>query len=177
MSAAVSLPSFAVRLAMPTDMNFIRTCWRGSQREQWGRIEGVRYAQNQDAAMNAILGRPSTCVFVAHAAEDPDTIAGFLIARPGAPVLHKGPGRFPTREIGPAPVVHFIFVRKEARRIGIARMLLGDLTERRDVVYTTRPAQERRFNEQTGANEWLKSDLRIPNGWSYSPRSQFVEVN
>jgi GNAT superfamily N-acetyltransferase len=168
MTAAVSLPSFAIRIATPEDRTYIECSWRKAERAANGHLERERFAQCQDAAMRAILDRESTVVTIAHPVADPEVIAGYLAARPPVKVIRKGPSNL--KEIGPAPIVYFLFVRDECRRLGIARALLGELPERRDVVFTTRPAQVK------DGEQWKRSPLPIPRAWQYVARAQFVEI-
>ena len=168
MTAAVSLPSFALRVATPEDRNYIECSWRKAEKSANGHLERERFAQCQDMAMRAILDRESTTVTIAHPVADPEVIAGYLVARAPVRVIRKGPSSL--REIGPAPIVYFLFVRDECRRLGIARSLLGELPERRDVIFTTRPAQHKE------GDVWKRSALPIPRAWQYVPRAQFVEI-
>ena len=168
MTAATSLPSFSLRIATPEDANYIRSAWRAAEKAANGHLERERFAQCHDAAMAAILGRESTVVTIAHPVADPEAIAGFLVYRPPVRVIRKCPSN--VREIGPAPVVYYIYVRDECRRLGIGRSLLGELLERRDTVFTTRPAQVKH------GDAWLRSPLPIPRAWQYVHRAQFVEI-
>ena len=170
MTAAVSLPSFALRLETPEDRHYILSTWRRSEKEASGHLEGARFAGLQDGAMHAILARPSTVVSIVYPAGTPEVIAAWLVARPPVPVIHKGPGRW-TGQTGPAPIVYFVFVREEGRSLGLARMLLAEMSDRKDTLYTTKPARKR------GANGgWEPSGLPIPRSWTYCPRAAFVEV-
>lgn len=172
MTAAPSLPSFAVRVETPEDRNFVLTWWRKGEKEASGHLEGARFNVLQDGQMHTILDRQSTVVLIAYAVGDPTSIAAFLVCRPGTVVLQKGPGPR-AREVGPAPIVYYAFTRPEARRLGLQRMLLGDLVERRDVLFTSRPARIR----MTTGEQWQPSPVKIPRAWTYCPRAAFVEVS
>ncbi len=162
------LASFALRVATPDDRNYIECSWRKAEKSANGHLERERFAQCQDAAMHAILDRESTTVTIAHPVADPEVIAGYIVSRAPAKVIRKGPSS--VKEIGPAPIVYFLFVRDECRRLGIARALLGELPERRDVIFTTRPSHVR------DGEQWKRSPLPIPRAWRYVPRAQFVEI-
>lgn len=141
------------------DRNYILGTWRRSEEEAIGHLEGERFKPTQDATMAAILDRPTTVVTVAHPANEPDAIAGWCAVRgrtyPG-PVV--------------APVVYYVFTREEARRLGLARFMLGELASRRGVLYTSQPA---RVRTDRG---WESSPVPVPRGWRYMPRAAYVEV-
>jgi hypothetical protein len=170
MTAAASLPTFAIRIGTPADGNYIRTRWRQCAKSAVGHFEGQYFAQLQDAEMTCILTRESTVVTMAYVATAPETSVGFLVARPPVPVVHKGPGRYPVREIGPAPVVYFLFVEESVRRLGIAGLLVGELRDRSDVLYTGRPAQVKQ------GSAWARSPYPVPREWTYCPRVAATEV-
>jgi GNAT superfamily N-acetyltransferase len=177
MTAAVSLPPFLQRQGGEADLNYLRKHWRGSAAANAlsfaptveGHHEGDRFPAFHNAMMAAILSWPSTRVTVAHPPEDDGTILGWLVSRPAVPIICRGPK--PRAEIGRAPVVYFCFVREELRRVGVARMLLADLLERRDVIYTSKPPRVR-----LRSGEWGPAAVRIPSAWKYHPRAAFVEA-
>jgi len=175
MSALASLPSFGLRIEVPEDRHFILSSWRSSEKDaalsrgpNEGNFEGTRFGTIQSAMMNAVLSRRSTCVTVVHPRQDPGTILGWIAARPPRNLMCKGPR--PCLEVGPAPIIYYLFVRKEIRCSGIARMLLGELPLRKDVIYTAKPARVHSIHG------WQPSPLPIPRGWRYLPRAAFVEA-
>ena len=168
MTAAVSLPAFRLRVAVEDDRNYILSTWRRSERESKGAAEGAYFATLQGGEMRAVLDRESTSVTIAHPESSPETILGWCALRAPVTVVHKGP--IVRREIGPAPIVYFVHVRPELRRVGVAALLLAELADRKDVLYTSRPARTR-----DGAR-WVPSAVPIPSAWRYCPRAAFVEV-
>jgi hypothetical protein len=168
---------FVLRAGTDADLNFVRKHWRlaYSSNAQThaptveGHHEGDRFPVLHNAMMAGILSWPSTRVTVAHPPEDEGTILGWLVSRPPVPVVCKGPR--PRAEIGRAPVVYFCFVREELRRVGIARLLLGDMPNRRDVIYTAKPPRVR-----ARSGEWVQAALRVPVHWKYHPRAAFVDA-
>ena len=178
MSAAVSQQRapFLLRAGTDADLNFCRKHWRlaYSANAQTlaptveGHHEGDRFPAFHNAMMAGILSWPSTRVTVACPPEDEGTILGWLVSRPAERVICRGPR--PRPEIGRAPVVYFCFVREELRRVGIARMLLADLLDRRDVIYTAKPPRVR-----ARSGEWVQAAIRIPAYWKYHPRAAWCE--
>jgi hypothetical protein len=176
MSAAPSILPFVLRAAEAGDDAFVRKWWRRSERENVATyppsvvgFEGDRFKTFHNAMMDVVLARASTRTLVACPADNPETILGYLVHRPGLAVQFRGPRN--GLEIGPAPVAYFLYVRPEMRKMGTARLLLGDLPRRRDVLYISRPARERR----TGG-AWEPSRLPVPPGWTYCPRAAWVEA-
>jgi GNAT superfamily N-acetyltransferase len=162
-------PSFAIRPGEDTDRNYILDTWRKSESASIAHIEGSLYSAMQTGAMAAILSRSSTTVRIAHPIGSDDTIAAWAVVRAPVPVLHKGSGRLPA--IGPTPIVYYIYVREDGRRLGIGRMLLADYANRPRVLYTSRVPHVR-----DARGSWQPSPIQVPRSWQYCPRAAFVEA-
>jgi ribosomal protein S18 acetylase RimI-like enzyme len=157
MTAAATLPvaaAFAVRGEEADDRRFVLATWKRAEAESLAHQEGRYFVPFQEEAMRLILSRPSTRVLIA-SPEGDDTIAGWAVL--GSQVT--------------APVIYYIYVRPESRRLGLARLLLGSICERQDVIYTSRPARER---DHEGV--WRSSPVPIPRAWRYLPRAAFLEI-
>jgi GNAT superfamily N-acetyltransferase len=154
-AAAILEPTpFVVRAEKPDDRRFVLSTWKRAEAECSAHTEGRHFGPLQEQMMAAVLGRASTRVIIASPEGDDDAIAGWACISDDA-----------------HPIVYYVYVRPEARRIGIAKMLLGGLTlERNDVLYTARPA---RVRTESG---WGPSPVPIPKDWRYMPRLNFLEL-
>ena len=150
------------------------TRWRASEKASIAHVEGARFHLLQDATMASILARESTDVRIAHPTADAETIAGWACLRPPAHAIHRGPGRY-AGPFGPAPIVYFVYMRPEARRLGLAHRLLEDVIARSDTLYTSRPARIRDPRLGREGEIW-RMTCTIPRGWTYCPRVAFHEV-
>jgi hypothetical protein len=177
---------FALRPETPADRHYVLSTWRRSEQAAQGvrRSRGAqrpltpdeqkalqRFQDAHVAMTDAVLARPSTRILVAHPGDSEDAIAGWLCHRPAARIIHKGPGQYTGPIVVPAPIVYFLYVRDEVRHFGIARMLLGELVTRNDVLYTSTPGDEKT------SHGWRPHRLPIPRSWTYEPRAAFVEVS
>lgn len=152
-AASPAAPVFVLRAEVPEDRRFVLATWLRAEADSSAHSEGRHFSQWQHAMMGGILARPSTRIVVA-SPEGDDAIAGWAAL--------GGNER--------APVVYYVYVDKEARRLGVARLLLGALIDRQDVIYGARPPREKR------ADGWHPSSVPIPRGWKYMPRCNFLEV-
>lgn len=154
-SAAVSAdPAFGVRVFAPDDVPFVMDSWLMSERDSVGHQEGPYFVRLQKAMQRAILARPSTQVLIAYPHGDPETIVGWAVFSP--------------------TTLYYVFTRFHNRRFGVARLLLASLLDKPTVVYAARLG--RVFDESSRA--WLPSPIaaRIPAGWRFLYRSNFIEV-
>ncbi len=101
-----------IREARPDDKSFIYSSWLKGLRfgNKWFEaIDQDTYFQRYHDVIEALLSRPDTSVKVACLVEDPDVILGYSV--------YTG------------QTVHFVFVKRAWRGIGIARSLVPpDLT-------------------------------------------------
>lgn len=114
--AADSLP-ILVRPSEHGDENYIRSSWlRSNESSPVARTFGRKayYSGHHQLVCRLLARHP---VRVACSVDAPDTIVGWACVEPPS-------------------VVHYVFVREEFRRYGVARRLLADLPER--VTYTHR---------------------------------------
>jgi GNAT superfamily N-acetyltransferase len=153
-SAASSIPvaaqAFRLRPGTPDDHHYVFSTWRRSEAEASAHLEGRHFGPWQDRMMDAILARPLVTLTVASPLED-DGIAGWSVIAP--------------------PVLFFVYVAPDARRLGLARMLLSGLLDCPSVIYVSRPARVK-----DAAGRWQNSMLPIPRAWKYMPRAAFYEV-
>lgn len=89
------------------DTGFIIETWLKGLRfsNTWfERIDHEAYFKNYLGIIKSILGRPSVTTYVACLKDDPDVIIGYAVTEP--------------------QILHWVFVRKDWRRAGIARDLI-----------------------------------------------------
>ncbi len=107
MNAVAPEPLFAVREYRPeTDKAFVVSAWLANNRHSPATmgINGKVYLEGERAKIDRLL--IAYDVAVAHAPEDEEALLGFACT-------------------GPRPVIHYVYVRASARRLGIARSLLA----------------------------------------------------
>lgn len=152
---------FILRPGADADRNYIIKTWLTSHRQlhwwrpfadasappdkfnrpQWLGIDPQCWWAGHGALVEALL--PHSAILIAAFEEDPDTIMGYAVTSTGA--------------------VHYVYVRNEFRRHGIARALLRPFLSRKDIVYTHPPT--------------LKAQ-KIPEGWTYDPyRAIHLAIN
>lgn len=92
----------AIRLGRPSDLPYVTDTWvkRGHDRNE--RIGAAT------ARVRAILARPDSVLRVACLPDDSDAILGWAVVSSDEP-----------------PTLHYAYVRKDARKQGIARLLLA----------------------------------------------------
>ena len=110
-AATVAEPSsfdlFAVRASGPDDLPFVRDSWLTSNAHS-PQARGERgYYRRHKVRLNAILQDPGTTVLVACASDAPGAIVGWAVT------AHR--------------LVHYVYIRREAQRLGLARLLLGNM--------------------------------------------------
>ena len=152
MSAAVSTTGFYLRVGVEDDLRFIKATWIRAEGEASSNVEGKQFPLWQTQYMQEVLARGSTVVTIA-SPEDSDAIAGWCVT-------------------GPGPVVYYVYVRPEARRNGLAKMLLGSVlgAPSARVIYVCKPARER------VDGRWQPSSLPIPSHWRFVPRAAHYPV-
>jgi len=99
-----------VRLAKPEDLNFIFSCWLRNYRHssQFAKkVSNAVYYKWHHKVIERIIGRGAQ-VRIAHPIGEPDIILGFSCLE-----LFED-----------APLIHFIYVKKAFRGMGIAKALL-----------------------------------------------------
>jgi GNAT superfamily N-acetyltransferase len=146
MTAAAVSSVFVVRPEASGERGFVLSAWARTSREVYERNEGLNWRAYQDRMMIEILQRPSTSVRVISVNGD-DALAGCVVLADG---LH-----------GPMPaIVYHLFVRKEARRMGLARLLLGRLIDADGVGFTER----------------TPVGIIPPRRWRFVPRANFFDM-
>ena len=163
MTAALSLPPFYVRPETPDDRSYIHASWHRSVCEPWDRpggggtrhVEGAYLYRWQREMITAILARPTTVVEIASPTGD-DTIAGWI--------CHSGSTEPMT--------IYYLFVRPNARRTGLGRMLVGSAADR-PVFYAAKPGAER-VDGSWKTPSWVTRV--IPRSWRHVPRANYHDV-
>lgn len=139
---------FSQRPGRPSDRPFILESWQASNSiTTLGREMGPRYVSEQKALCNEILDRKSTTVRVACDPDDEDAIFGYAVV-----------GSLDTL----IPRVYYVYVKSEARKLGVATSLLEDLRDR-SVVYTHKPVRT------------LACVLPKPENWTFSFYRNWLE--
>jgi GNAT superfamily N-acetyltransferase len=92
----------AIRLGRPSDLPYVVDSWvkRGHDRGERLRVATARVRE--------ILARPDSVLRVACLPDDSDAIIGWAVISTDEP-----------------PTLHYVYVRKDARKQGIARLLLA----------------------------------------------------
>jgi GNAT superfamily N-acetyltransferase len=117
--------SFArIRDAKPSDVAFISESWRcWNKSSTIGELMGRLYHHDFKRHVAKVLQWPSITVKVAVSLDDDDAIMGFAV------MSHVNTDR---------PRLHYVFVRPEARQLGLGKALISDLFEK-EVLFTSRP--------------------------------------
>ena len=148
-------PPFVLRDEAEGDRHYVLSTWKRSEGEAIGSIEGRRFGPWQERMMHDILARPGVRIVIAGPSDD-DSIGGWMVAQ---------------RE--PMPCVFYLFVRPELRRLGLARMLVGELAMRA-VAYTRRPARV------LGPRGWQPPEWfarTIPRDWRLLERAAYYPID
>ena len=105
MTAAATLGQVVIRPGEATDAAFCHSSWLRSHlfNSKWSQLVGECYHHEHSEVIKRLLDRGE--VRIAGWSEDPETIIGWCCVEPAT--------------------VHYVYVRKEFRRRGIARLLLG----------------------------------------------------
>jgi hypothetical protein len=160
-------PFFNIRLGRETDYPFILESWQGSHSQTaLGREMGPNYVTDQKGLIWDIFGRKTTEIRVAVDREDADAIFGFAVLGHLRALI---------------PRAYYCFVKKDSRRLGIAKALLTDLLDR-TCYYTHKPVQRScDFDDSNGKRvvnapiDWFdasgvrvfpRDDVPIGEGWS-----------
>ena len=134
------LAMVSYRVGKAADRAYVARTWvRAYAHTDWGRDTGRVYAAEHPLVVASILERGAE-LRVAHVIDDEDAILGFAVTE----------GR----------CIHYVYVRVETRRLGIARTLLGyRLAESSEVLeFSHRP-------QALG--------LKLPPRWTYNPYRAF----
>lgn len=126
-------PLFFVRGGTSSDHQFVLASWVESDRHSPAARDVIDVHRQEHRALAERLVF-SHSLTVAHAPGDPDAILGWALT-------------------GDSGEVYYVYVKRDARRLGIARALLGDLVSR-PCVYTHRP---------------VVRGITLPEGWTYNP--------
>lgn len=175
------------RAAVPADHDFIAASWSGC----WGRPREVGFLTRAAwrtaawASVPTLLASPAVRALVAADADTTDGIAdlfGWLVYKPLAVErVVDGYTRTPIyrhAEGGPMPIVFCAFVKRDARRSGIARGLFraADIDPRAPFVYACHPHDARDLDAIVKAGKipnaaWCPNLGRLPQGERYGQRT------
>ena len=93
------------RVGKPDDLAFVVDCWTKNDPELRN-----SFLRDSTRHVRTLLARDASRLIVAHVPGEPDAILGWAAYEGGA-----------------VPCVHYVYVRKDARRHGVARAMVGDL--------------------------------------------------
>lgn len=128
---------FSLRPGRETDFPFVVSSWLASDRHSpSGRDMGGLYYDTHRETVRRVLMRAE--LRVACVPDSDDAIMGWA-------AVHAE---------GDTPAVFYVYVRRDARRLGIARSLLGELLSK-PCDYTHRPV--------------VHAPVKMPEGWRYNP--------
>jgi hypothetical protein len=100
-----------IREAIPTDINFIYSCWLRSYRNDSDiglSVTKTVFFDSYQQIIDGILNRSTTKVFVACKPDEPTTIFGFLVAESSVKILH------------------YCFIKDAFRGFGLANLLFQE---------------------------------------------------
>jgi GNAT superfamily N-acetyltransferase len=140
----MNTPYFALRTGRETDLPFVLESWASSIKNSTprGTLGAGQFWSNTKNALREVLAREGVQLQLAHVPEDDDALLGFAVSDP----LKR--------------VVHFVYVKKSARRLGIARALLALFQPPDLVTYTHRA---------------VTHGLRIPSHFVFRPEARATE--
>lgn len=104
LSAAMRPAICELRMGKPEDLAFVVNVWADRLRRENKRLRTSEATQH----VRALLSRDASRLIVAHVPEYVDDILGWAAVESGSPTC-----------------VHYIYVRKDARRLGIATAMVG----------------------------------------------------
>lgn len=110
---------YRVRPAIATDINFVYACWLRSYKDSSPIskfIERKSFFPAYQKILDRILANPDTKVCVACKDDDEDLLYGFIVFAP--------------------KLVHFVYVKEDFRRFGIARRLSEQIPDLQDCIAT-----------------------------------------
>ena len=105
----------AIRRATPGDLPYLLSTWLNHYKEHSYfalRIKRRIFFERHHQVISNILSRPGTEVLVVHSTEDPEVNFGFLVSEVQADHEH---------------VIHFAFVQKKLRRLGLCRKMMREM--------------------------------------------------
>jgi ribosomal protein S18 acetylase RimI-like enzyme len=136
-------PMFLLREGRPTDHPLVLDSWLGGDKySPAGRDFGPLYMREHKATARAVIARAQ--LRVAHVPDDEDAIMGWAVVLP---------------EPTDRRVVYYVYTKRDARRLGIAKALLTDFLDGGPVTFTHRPV--------------VHGTLPIPPGWIYDPARNY----
>lgn len=134
--------TFQLRPLTEADLPFVLDCWvKSYQRSHHARACGKQYHTIQDAIAKRHIA--NSAVLVCCLDEDPETIVGWAVTGPG--------------------VVHYVYVKMNWRRRGVASKLLAPYLGQEGVAHT---------HTMTWDDE-RKPWTRVPRGWRYEPKANY----
>jgi GNAT superfamily N-acetyltransferase len=131
-------PVFLIRPGYPLDHSLIVDSWIESDKNsERARSAGRCYMREQKRVIRDILAKTTIVTLVAVVPDEQDAIFGWTVVDLSS------------------NVIHYVYVKKSARKMGIAKALLHDFIHK-DCEYPYKPV----FEELTP---------KIPDNWSFNP--------
>jgi hypothetical protein len=135
-------PIFLIRPGRADDFGFISENWLMSNGRSSAAQHAPRvYLRRHRELISSILARPTTAIHVAHVTGEPSALLGFAITNPSA------------------KAIYYVYTKKDAWRMGIAKALLGPLAHERNLIFTHKPTI-------TG--------LKLPADWIFDPYANWT---
>lgn len=132
-----------VRLAYLEDLNFIFATWLKSYRHASSfarKISNDIFYKRHHLVIDLILKREGSRVLVAHPTGEPNVILGYVVSE---------------KQPDGADVLHYVYVKKSFRQMGIGKALWGSLLEKPQV-----------FTHFTADTDWI---IRKYENLTYDP--------
>lgn len=152
-----------IRAGTPHDHNYVIQSWvRANQGTAAAKSCHRVYYSEHHATVAALLRRPTVHLTVACLPDDPDALMGWAVTEPDT--------------------IHYVLVRAEARRQGIARQLLSVLGFSRESacqishvphVLVDLPGVSQLQRDGRTIPMRTKSPVSLPEKWTYNPYRAF----
>jgi ribosomal protein S18 acetylase RimI-like enzyme len=117
------MEAIQIRLAQENDRPFIFSNWLRHYKNRSyfaKRIRNTVFYKWHHMVVENILNRPTTQIFIAHPPSEPEVILGFMASE----------------SVNDGAVIHFIYIKPQFKRMGIAKRLFKDFDDKEPIYFT-----------------------------------------